>query len=301
MGKKLAAAGFDRISAEAVAPGGPLTPRSGSALASVVACLSDPDEQVRAATASTLHQLQSDSALNALMRSFMPGPLHTELVLRGAVTSLARWLEPVAVLSAFKQANVFGKPTAKQRHVRAAACEVLGHLFWVQPEEKADAVRRSETLLAHKLLVPNIDDADEHTRLQAVWAVGKLARREGVVPLLPLLKDPSVLVVEAAVQAIERSDWSEFLREGEEVLMAGPTLKRAMGGGAHPKFLMLTTAPRLFYVDVASSTPKELSMHAAATSKATLQVVRKNRKVRLQCVIHSAEAWQREISKAPIA
>ena len=81
--------------------------------------------------------------------------------------------------------------------------------------------------------------------------------------------------------------------------MAGPTLKRAMGGGAHPKFLMLTSAPRLFYVDVATSTPKELGMHASATSKATLQVVRKGRKVRLQCVIHSAEAWQREISKAP--
>ena len=103
------------------------------------------------------------------------------------------------------------------------------------------------------------------------------------------------------VALVERIAYPGALREGEEVLMAGPTLKRAMGGGAHPKFLMLTTAPRLFYVDVASSTPKELSMHAAATSKATLQVVRKNRKVRLQCVIHSAEAWQREISKAPIA
>jgi len=140
-------------------------------------------------------------------------------------------------------------------------------------------VSRSETLLAHKLLVPNIDDTDELTRLQAVWALGKLARREAVVPLLPLLKDASVLVVEAAVQAIERSDWSEFLRDGESVVMSGPTLKRAMGGGAHPKFLMLTSAPRLFYVDVATSSPKELSMHATATSKATLQAARHIRKV----------------------
>ena len=93
-------------------------------------------EAVAAAAAATLHQLESPESLNALVELLLRGVSSqksteaTHRFQRAIVASLSRWSDPAAVLAAFKRAAVFGRASVRAKDIRAAACEVLGHLFW---------------------------------------------------------------------------------------------------------------------------------------------------------------------------
>ena len=318
----------------------------------------DPVEKVRAAAAGTLHHVQGDEALSALLSSLLAAAAeasHDELVVRGAVASLARWAQPATLLHALRQAGFFGRPTARLPLARAAACEVLGHAFFGSAEGEArcrgtaaaterrqsvadhrhsscsdrrqsgqaaatqrqdddpvaavaDALAQAELPTAHALLVAQLDEKDEGVRLQAAWALGHLARPHALAPLTPLLRDPSVLVVETAINAINALDWAAFLQPTELLVLAGPILKRGGRGAgrAAPKQLLLTDKPRLFYVDAGGMAERacaaEVEVVAAPKGGGTamMQLRKKEgkgyRTVKVQPVIHSAEKWGHALS-----
>ena len=113
-----------------------------AALPHVLRCMRDSDERCKAAAAATLHQLQGASALAALVEIGLPS--ESEPVQRGSVASLARWRDGASVHAALKAGGIFGKPPkghTKQRwaDVRAAGCEVLGHLFFREVGASFDA------------------------------------------------------------------------------------------------------------------------------------------------------------------
>jgi hypothetical protein len=80
--------------------------------------------------------------------------------------------------------------------------------------------------------------------------------------------------------------------------MEGAMIKPLKGG--QPRCLLLTDAPRLFYVDAASLESKELHLHAEADPKLAhvLELRRKTNKVRAQVVLRSAAEWAAAVSQA---
>ena len=160
-----------------------------SALPAVLQCLHDSDEKVVAAAAASLHQLQGEGALEALVEVALASV--SELVQRGAVASLARWSDPAEVHAALRSGGVFGKaPKGVGRQqwaeVRAAGCEIIGHLFHCEDGAEAPPVGASSALTT---LVDEFRDRDEGIRLQAVVAAGKMRLCEALNPLMPLLQE----------------------------------------------------------------------------------------------------------------
>lgn len=121
----------------------------------------------------------------------------------------------------------------------------------------AAAAAAADQLAVHSLLVAQLEDRSEAVRMQAVWALGNLARPHSLAPLMPLLRDPSVLVVETAVHAVGALDWGAFLHGSEVIVLTGPILKRGQRGPGRGvvKQLVLTNRPRLFYVGAACLQP----------------------------------------------
>ena len=172
---------------------------------------------------------------------------------------------------------------AQQRtpDVRAAACEVLGHLFGAAssaehggsggpPPAPISRGGSSSSLLwrsfsprppqagaeraaAHAMLASLLGDADETVRLQATAAIGKIALPKAVSPLVPMLRDPAPGVVDEARGALLRLDWSGLLRPGEAVLLSGPCLRQTTSLVGHvsmqTSMLVLCDSGRLFCVD----------------------------------------------------
>lgn len=165
--------------------------------------------------------------------------------------------------------------------MRAAACEVLGHLFGAAssaehggsggpPPAPISRGGSSSSLLwrsfsprppqagaeraaAHAMLASLLGDADETVRLQATAAIGKIALPKAVSPLVPMLRDPAPGVVDEARGALLRLDWSGLLRPGEAVLLSGPCLRQTTSLVGHvsmqTSMLVLCDSGRLFCVD----------------------------------------------------
>lgn len=123
--------------------------------------------------------------------------------------------------------------------------------------DAAAAAAAADLLAVHSLLVAQLEDRNEAVRMQAAWALGNLARPHSLAPLLRLLNDPSVLVVETAVHAVGALDWGAFLHGSEVIVLTGPVVKRGQRGPGRGvvKQLVLTSRPRLFYVDAACLQP----------------------------------------------
>jgi hypothetical protein len=109
---------------------------------------------------------------------------------------------------------------------------------------------------------------DAQVRVQAVFALGRIARPHALKPLVGVLKDRAVLVADAALGAIKALDWGAFVdsQSGEKVAFTAPTLKK-MHGGIGPlniKQLILTSAPRLLCVPprAACALPEHSPGHA---------------------------------------
>ena len=119
--------------------------------------------------------------------------------------------------------------------------------------EAAAAATAANLLMVHSLLVAQLEDRSEAVRMQAAWALGNLARPHALAPLMPLLRDPSVLVVETAIHALGALNWGVLLQGSELIVLTGPILKRAQRGPGRGviKQLVLTSRPRLFYVGAA--------------------------------------------------
>ena len=124
--------------------------------------------------------------------------------------------------------------------------------------DAAAAAAAADLLAVHSLLVAQLEDRNEAVRMQAAWALGNLARPHSLAPLLPLLNDPSVLVVETAVHAVGALDWGAFLHGSEVIVLTGPVVKRGQRGPGRGvvKQLVLTSRPRLFYVGAACLQPR---------------------------------------------
>lgn len=115
--------------------------------------------------------------------------------------------------AALKNGAVFGKaPRGHSKllwaEVRAAGCEVLGHLFHYdnheqRQEEGNPGHTDSDAMSALLTLIDaGFKDKDELVRLQAVIAAGKLRLCEALTHLIGLIQDSSPLVVEAVINAI---------------------------------------------------------------------------------------------------
>ena len=168
--------------------------------------------------------------------------------------------------------------------MRAAGCEVLGHIFHYETlEARHDAIdgakrAASRTSMAaeatsalNTLVEFCFKDKDESVRLQAVLAAGKLRLCEALGPLMPLLQDASPLIVEATISSIGLLDWSRFLNSGESVMMQGPVIKPLKSGRA--RCLLLTDKKRLFYVEASNLEAKDLHFGVEQTSDKTPQVM----------------------------
>ncbi len=285
----------------------------------VIARLEDKQELVAGAASATLYTMQCEEALAALLSCLLHA---TPRVLRGAVGSLARWSPPRRALQALSEAHLVGPRALAQHKVRsearAAACEVLGHLAWggASPAEDEDDLRHGEAAApippdeagraaAYEALLPLLEAREEGVRVQAALALGRLARPHALRPLVPLVKDRSEKVVEAAVWAIEALDWSGFLESNERLVMAGPVLKKQekFMGSVNTKQLLLTSAKRLFYVDAASHKSKECELRAEAVrgggaAESAMNVWQNGKPQRVQCVTCTAARWIEAISTA---
>jgi len=290
------------------------------------------DVTVQAAVCAALHRLECSAGslaalVAALLRSSGDG---LEPLQRGAVAALSRWSDPAAVLAAFRQSSVLGRATTRTPDVRAAACEVLGHLFGAAssaehggsggpPPAPISRSGSSSSLLwrsfsprppqagaeraaAHAMLASLLGDADETVRLQATAAIGKIALPKAVSPLVPMLRDPAPGVVDEARGALLRLDWSGLLRPGEAVLLSGPCLRQTTSLVGHvsmqTSMLVLCDSGRLFCVDAKeplADTEVELDQRSSAAAPGVLALVGEGRPLPVQPVLQRPEEWVRAV------
>ena len=71
------------------------------------------------------------------------------------------------MLTALTEASCFGKGMSKRPKVRAAACEILGHLQWRKHGATGFWPEEDKVAAAKFALVGRLDDRDEGVRLQA--------------------------------------------------------------------------------------------------------------------------------------
>ena len=133
------------------------------------------------------------------------------------------------------------------------------------------------------------------------WALSRADRANpSRSPRLPTPTPPKQALVAAAARAIGQIDWSSFLQPGEELLMAGPVLKRERTGKVAglaklcTKQLLLTSQRRLFYIDAGSFSAQELGIRAeevADKAGVLLQIYKNGQPSKVQCVLHTARQW----------
>jgi len=270
----------------------------------VIACLHDKQETVAVAAAATLHHLQTEDGLQALLQCLLK---KSPLIIRGAVVSLSRWHDAETCLHLLIAAGAIGAKAASKRlrpEARAAACETVGYLRWPPPETADD--EPPGKLAAYAALLPMLSMREDVVRVHAALALGRLSRHAALAPLAPLLRDKSALVVEAAVNAIEALDWSPFLDDQESVVLTGPVLKRMKGHGrSNLKQLLLTsgtsaTPPRLFYVDALTLKLKECELRAdvdgGTAERPLLALWQDGKPARVQCLVVQPPKWVDAIS-----
>ena len=296
------------------------------AVPALVRKLDDQQVLVASAAAAMLHRIQTDVSRRALLTCLLTG---RPQVRHGALCSLARWGDAKAVLDGLLEAHLIGPKANGSKtkpEARAAACEVVGHVYRAAvaaandelptahlPPDRVRSSRRlfaaqpsdeRGQLAAHDALVPMVDARDEAVRVQAALALGRLGRPHAIKPLVGLCKDKSVLVVEAALRAIEALDFAPFLRPGgEQIVLAGPVLKKMMGHGKlNVKMLILTTAPRIFYVDADTHKPKDCDLRLESAEKdkdggaggdavTSINIYQKSKASRVQCVTTHLAQW----------
>jgi len=281
-----------------------------AAAPAVIEKLSDKVELVASAAAALLHRMQCDESLAALLRCVLSA---STPITDGAVASLSRWNAAPKVLEALIGAGAIGKSASGKVRPegRAAACTAVGYAYtYARGGDAADGAVQpdeAEMAAAHTALLPMLESRDEIVRVQAVFALGRIARPHALKPLVGVLKDRAVLVADAALGAIKALDWGAFVdsQSGEKVAFTAPTLKK-MHGGIGPlniKQLILTSAPRLLYVDSETHKAKQCELRLEPPSGCDelgkqMNVWMDGKPNRVQCINTNVDEWIKALAKA---
>ncbi|KAH8071937.1 hypothetical protein JL721_3840 [Aureococcus anophagefferens] len=186
---------------------------------------------------------------------------------------------------------------AYERVVRAAAARALGAL---QEDDLAvDALHDALRL-----------DREPLVKRAACAALGCLRHPRSLKPLLAPLRDKKdATLAEAARAALEGLDYAKLpaIKRDERVLLHGPIFKRKQKLWTQLKALVLTDAPRLFYVDADSLKCKDCDLRTLevdapeskrAATKDLAIVVPGQGRVRVSLLFGLARDWTRAAGDA---
>ena len=110
--------------------------------------------------------------------------------------------------------------------------------------------------------------------------------------------DKNVSKAPSSPAASEKTRWSDFLQEGESIIMEGTVIKKNPMGIPFNRQLILTSKPRLFYLDPQTSTfkgeiewPRDCPVTVEEANKTTLKVSCKGRSYKFIDSKNGAQFW----------